>query len=287
MMGMRYYEPQSVSEAVSLLDKYKGEAKVVAGGTDLVVGMNNYHIVPKCLVNLNTISGLDCLKFKEGMGLKIGALATITSLQESEELKEKYPMIYQAANQFANPAIRNMATVGGNLCNAAPSADMAPSLIALAAKVKIAGPNGERIIPLEEFFAGAKKTVLQAGEMLVEIKVPELPSNAKGVYFKYAMKSKADLPVVGVAVVVVLDEDEICRDIKIVLSNVAPMPIRARSAEDLLKGKKADNELIEQCGQAAYDEARPRAGSTRVSAEYKKEMVKVFTKKLLREIIAK
>lgn len=285
MVDMKYYEPVNVNEAVSLFDKYKENAKVVAGGTDLVVSLNNYYVKPKCLINLNTIPDLDHIKFEKGQGVKIGALATISSLRRSKELKQKYPMIYQAANQFANPTIRNMATVGGNLCNAAPSADMAPSLVALGAKVKIAGPNGERIILLEDFFAGAKKTVLQAGEILVEIQVPELPPNTRGAYIKYAMKSKADLPVVGVAVVATVDKEKVCQDVKIVLSNVASTPIRARSAEDLLKGKKINDDLIAQCGQAAYDEARPRAGSFRVSAEYKKEMAKVFTGKLVKEII--
>lgn len=289
MASIQYFEPTSIEEAVSLLTQYKEEAKIVAGGTDLVVDMNKYLINPKYLVSINSIPNLDYIKFEQGQGVEIGATTTVAALQESSELKEKYPMIHQAACQFANMAVRNMATLGGNLCNAAPSADMAPGLIAivLGAKAKIAGPNGERIIPLEEFFVGVNKTALQTGEILVAIQVPELPNNTKCVYYKYAVKSKSDLPVVGVAVAATIEpKEKIFQDIKIALSNVAPTPMRARNAEDLLKGKKIDEALIDKCAQAAADEANPRPGSIRASAEYKKAMVKVYTKKALMEFIS-
>jgi len=286
MRDFEYFEPLTVSEATSWLAKYKGEAKVIAGGTDLLVDMKQNRIRPKCLINIRTIPDLDYISYVPE-GLRIGTLATIRALEKSTEVRQRYPIISQAASQFGNISIRNVATVGGNLCHALPSADMAPGLIGLSAKVKIVGPDGERIIPLEDFFTGSGETVLKIGELLVEIQIPPLPTNTKGVYLKYGMRGKSDLPIVGVAVVVTLEpENKVCRDIKIVLGNVAPTPIRARSAEEILRGKRIDEVIVDRCAQMASDEAHPRASSMRASPEYKKAMVKVFTKQAVRETVA-
>lgn len=287
MRDFEYFEPSTVSEATSLLAKYKEEAKIIAGGTDLLVEMKQDNIRPKYIINIKTIPGLDYIIYDAKEGLRIGALTTIRALEKSSELRRRYPVISQVASHFGNIPVRNVATLGGNLCNAVPSADTAPALIGLSARARMVGTDRERIIPLEDFFTGLGSTVLKTGEMLVEIQVPVPPANTKGVYLKYAIRGKSDLPVVGVAVVVTLEpEDKVCKDIKIVLGNVAPTPMRARSAEEIIRGKRIDEAVINSCAQAASDEAHPRPGSIRASAEYKKAMVKVFTKQAIKEAVA-
>lgn len=287
MRDFEYFEPSTVSEATSLLARYKEEAKIIAGGTDLLVEMKQDNIRPKYIINIKTIPGLDYIIYDAKEGLRIGALTTIRALEKSSELRRRYPVISQVVSHFGNIPVRNVATLGGNLCNAVPSADTAPALIGLSARARMVGTDRERIIPLEDFFTGLGSTALKTGEMLVEIQVPVPPANTKGVYLKYAIRGKSDLPVVGIAVVVTLEpEDKVCKDIKIVLGNVAPTPMRARSAEEIIRGKRIDEAVINSCAQAASDEAHPRPGSIRASAEYKKAMVKVFTKQAIKEAVA-
>ncbi|MDP2932210.1 MAG: xanthine dehydrogenase family protein subunit M [Chloroflexota bacterium] len=286
MRDFVYFEPKTISEAASLLARYKDEAKVIAGGTDLLVDMKHDRLQPKYLINIKAIPGLDYINF-DSEGLRIGALATIRALEKSAELQQKYPIISQTAHHFGSIAIRNVATIGGNLCHAVPSADTAPGLIGLSASARIMGNDGDRVVPLDYFFTGSGKTVLKTGELLVEIQVPPMPANTRGVYLKYAIRSKSDLPVVGVAVVATMEPKQgLCRDIKIALGNVAPTPIRACFAEEVIRGQQVTPALIEKCAQAAADEAHPRPGSIRASPEYKKAMVKVFTRKALEEVLA-
>lgn len=285
-MRFEYLKPTTIEESVSLLIKYDGNAKIIAGGTDLVVQMKQRVVRPKYVVDIEGISGLDYIDYNEGQGLMIGALTTIRSLETSTQLLQRYPVISQAANQLGSPAIRNLGTLGGNLCNAAPSAETAPALIGLSARAKIVGPNGERVVPLEEFFIGPGNTILKSGELLIEIQVPVTLPGTRGVYLKHGIRGTMDLAIVGVAVIMTLDpKSEICHDIKVVLGAVAPIPMRARNAEDIIRGKRIDEVLINRCAQAASDEARPIC-DVRASAEYRKEMVKVFTRRAIRETIA-
>ena len=287
MRNFEYFEPASVSEATSLLARYKDKANVIAGGTDLLVGMKQGHIGPKYVINIKAIPGLDYIDYDPEAGLSIGALTTIRTLEKSAELLQRYPAISQAARVLGSVSIRNVATLGGNLCNASPSADTVPGLIGLSAVAKIAGPDGERTVLLEDFFTGLGRTVLQTGEILIEIKVPLPPPDTRGVYIKYGIRGMSDLPIVSVAVVLTLKpEDKVCQDIKIVMGNVAPTPVRARQAEEALRGKQMDDVAILNCAQAASDEAHPRAGSIRASADYKKAMIKVFAEQAVREAMA-
>ncbi len=287
MRNFEYFEPSSVSEAVSLLAGYKDEAKVIAGGTDLLVEMKQGHIRPKYVIDIKAIPGLDYIDYDSQKGLRIGAMTTIRTLEKSAELRQRYPAISQAARVLGSVSVRNVATLGGNLCNAAPSADTAPGLIGLSARAKIAGPDGERQVLLEDFFTGLGRTVLKTGEILIEIQVPAPPPDTRGVYIKYGIRGTSDLPIVGVAAVLTLEpENKVCQDIKIVLGNVAPTPVRARRAEEAIRRKQMDDVAILNCAQAASDEARPRAGSIRASADYKKAMVKVFTEQAVRTAMA-
>ncbi|MFC1995795.1 FAD binding domain-containing protein [Chloroflexota bacterium] len=239
------------------------------------------------MVDITGISGLDYINYDEKQGLSIGTLTTIRALQTSAELQHRYPVISQAASQLGSAAIRNIGTIGGNLCNAALSAETAPALIGLSARGKIVGPDGERVTPLENFFAGPGNTILKKGELLVQIQAPVQLPNTKGAYLKHSIRGSVDLAIVGVAVIITLaPDDNVCQDIRIALGAVAPTPVRARQAEEVLKGEKVNEALINQSAQVASDEIRP-ISDIRASAEYRKEMVKVYTRRAIRQAIAK
>ena len=284
-MRFEYLEPATIEEAVSLLTKYNGRAKVIAGGTDLLVQMRQKAVKPDYVIDIVNIPGLDYINYDKKQGLSIGALTTIRSLEKSAELRMKYPVISLAASKLGSVAIRNLGTLGGNLCNAAPSAEMSPALIGLSANAKIVGPGGERIVPLENLFTGPGTTLLKKGEILAEIKVPIPSPDTKGIYLKHAIRGSIDLAIVGVAVITALEsENKACKDIKIVLGAVAPTPMRARSAEEVIEGKRIDEDLIEKSSEAASAEARP-VSDVRASADYRSEMVKVFTRRALRQVM--
>ncbi len=282
MHHFEYYDPATLTEALSLLSKYRDKAKVLAGGTDLLVAIKGKTIRPQCVISLRRIAGLNQSHFAKQGNLQMGALTTIHDIEHSPELRGRYGVIYEAARQLASFSVRNVATVGGNLCNAAPSADMAPALIALSAVAKLVSAAEERIIPLEDFFTGPGTTVLKTDELLVDIQVPVPPAHTAGAYLKLGAKGVESLAVVGVAVVLTLNsEGDVCNDARVVLGAVAPTPMRARNAEGMLKGKRIDEALIERVAQAASDESRP-INDVRSPAEYRKELVKVITKQAIR-----
>jgi len=284
-MRFEYLEPESIKEALTMLSQYQGKSKIIAGGTDVMLQVRNKVIRPECLVDITRIPGLDTIAFDDPQGVRLGALTTIRALETSVELQRKVPIISQAASQLGSVAIRNVATVGGNVCNALPSAETSQALVALSAHVRIIGPAGERTIPLEDFFLGVGKTVLQPDEILLEIIVPESPPHTFGRYIKHSPRGSIDLAIVNIAVLMTLEADrKVCRDAKIVLGAVSPTPLRAKKAEDMLKGKSLDDALIDHVAQAASDEAHPRRGSIRGSFEYKKEMVRVLTRRAIREV---
>jgi len=280
-MGFEYVEAKGLEEALSVLKELGGKARVLAGGTDLMVQIREGRVLPEVVVGLEGIEGLDYIRYEEGEGLRIGALTPIRSLERSPVLRERLPILSHAASQLGSVAIRNVGTVGGNLCNAAPSAETAPSLIAVSARARIAGPGGEREVELEEFFTGPGSTVLSPEEMLLEIRVPEPVAGTRGIYLKHGMRGTIDLAVVGVAAVLRFGPDgESCKEVRIGLGAVAPTPIRARSAEELLKGRKLTSELIEESAKAAVGDTRC-ISDVRASAEYRREMVEVFTRRAL------
>lgn len=285
-MRFDYLEPESIKEALALLSQYRGKSKIMAGGTDLMLQVRNRAIKPEYVVDITRIPGLDYITFDDHQGLRLGALTTIRALETSIELQRMFPIISQAASQLGSVAIRNVATVGGNLCNALPSAETSQALVALSAQVRIIGSGGERTVPLEGFFTGVGKTLLQPDEVLLEILVPEPAPHTAGIYIKHSPRGPIDLAIVNITVVMTMEPDhKVCRDAKIVLGAVCPTPLRARKAEDMLKGKRVDGALIDRVAQVASDEAQPRHGSIRGSFEYKKEMVRVLTGRVIREVI--
>jgi CO/xanthine dehydrogenase FAD-binding subunit len=275
-----YLSPQTVAEACSLLSKYGKSAKVIAGGTDLLVKMKERELAPQYLVGLKGINDLDYIEYDEVGGLRIGALTSNDSVAGSVVIREKFGLLSEAAAKIGTPQIRNMGTIVGNLCNAAPSADTAPPLIALGARVKLVSSKGERTVLLEEFFTGPGETVLQTNELLTEIQVPKPIPGTRGVYIKLFPRGAVDIAAVGVAVLLILSDDGTCSDAKIVLGAVAPTPVRANMAEAVIKGKQGKNGVIEEVAETAAEEARP-ISDVRCSADYRREMVKVLTRRAL------
>jgi CO/xanthine dehydrogenase FAD-binding subunit len=276
-----YLGPKTIQEACSMLSEHGDKARVIAGGTDLLVIMKTKEVTPQYVIGLRSIPNMDYIR-ADPKGLRIGALATLESLAESSVIRERFPFLADAAGKMATAQVRNMGTIGGNLCNAAPSADTAPSLICLGAMAKLAGPRGERVVPVEEFFAGPGKTVLKAGEILAEIQLPNQPAHTGGAYLKLS-RLAVDLAVVGVAALVALEgKGGTCKEARIALGAVAPTPIRAKKAEAVLQGKKINDGLIEEAGRIAAEEARPIT-DVRGSAFYRSEVIKVLTKRVIRQ----
>jgi carbon-monoxide dehydrogenase medium subunit len=286
-MRFDYLEPETIKETLAMLRQYNGKSKLIAGGTDLILQIRRKTIKPEYVIDITRIPGLDHIKSDDGQGLRFGALTTIRALERSVELQKKYPIISQAASQLGSVAIRNVATLGGNLCNALPSAETAIVLVALLAEVRVIGPGGERTLPLEDFFTGVGKTLLQPDELLLEIFVPPVVPHSSGRYIKHSPRGPIDLAIVNIAVVMTMEADKkVCRDARVVLGAVAPTPLRARKAENVLKGEKIDGALIDHAAQVASDETHPRVDSIRGSVEYKKEMVRVLTSRAIKEILA-
>ncbi len=268
-----YVEPKTVEEAMSLLDAYGGKVKVIAGGTDLLVEMKMGGIHPEYLVNISRIPALRYLS--EVKGLRIGALTSFRDIERSEAIREKYTALFEAAQSVSSVQIKNMGTIGGNLCHGSPAADSAPPLIVFASKVKLVDKNRERIVPLEDFFRGPGETVLLPGELLVEVQVAELSGQAGSVFLKMGRVS-ADLAKVSVAVAIER-EGEICKDCRIALGAVSKTVLRTKKAEEILKGKKFGEKTVEKASRQASEEIQPIT-DIRSTAWYRKEVSRILVR---------
>ena len=250
-----YIAPRTLVEACSLLAEHPKEALALAGGTDLLVKMKQRRIVPRYVVNLKAISGIDYITYDEKDGLRIGALTTVQLLKNSITVRRHCKILAQAAGVESSVQIRNVATLGGNIANASPAADAPLALIALGASLVLTRAGGMREVPLENFFVGPGKTVLHPGEVISEIHVPPLPPRTGGAYLKHAIR-RTDIAIVSVAVVVRLGE-EVCDEAKIALGSVAPTAFRAKRAEQSLTGKRITAELAGEAARLAMEESRP------------------------------
>ena len=283
-MRFEYLQPGTMKEALALLDQYGSDARILAGGTDLMLKMEAKVLKPKYVIDISGIAELSYIKPDGNKGLSIGALTTVSDIAKSEVIKKQFPLLAQAAGLLGSMAVRNVATLGGNICNAAPSAENAPALLCLNAKVKIVGPKGERVIPLEEFFTGPGATVLAPNEILVEFQIPAAKPNARGVYLKHSHRGSIDLSTVGVAAVASFDGNKKCEDVKIALGAVAATPIRAKKAEGMLKGKTLDEKTIEAAACAAAEDSSCIT-DVRASAEYRADMVIAYTRRALQMVM--
>jgi len=275
MIRFEYFEPTTLGEAAALLSHYGARAQPLAGGTDLLVELKEQLRRADCVVNIKRIPGMDGLSYNPREGLRIGALVTAREIELSRFVLEHYPNLVQAVRELGSIQVRNRATIVGNVCRASPSADTLPPLIADGGRIEVFGEKGARALALEEFFTGPGKTVLAPGELATAIVLPPPAPRTGKVYLKHGRRKAMELATVGVAVSLTLDSD-----VRIVLGAVAPTPIRARAAEDVLRNRKLDEALIQKAAKAAEDESRP-ISNVRASAEYRRDMVGVLVRRAL------
>jgi carbon-monoxide dehydrogenase medium subunit len=278
---MDYFEPRSVGEALALLGKYGERAKVIAGGTDVMVDVK-YKEEPDCLVNIKRIPGMR--EIEEGPdGLRIGALVTIREIETNRLVRERLPVLWEACHQFASLQIRNTATLGGNVCRASPSGETLAPLLVLEARARVSFPDGEKTLPLGSFFQGPGQTALGAAGILTGVEIPWPPAESRGTYLKHAVRGAMDIAMVGIAVLLVPASDrESIADARLGLGAVAPTPIRARKAEALLRGKKLDRALAREAGEVAASEASPITDQ-RASDEYRGWIVAALARRGLEQ----
>jgi carbon-monoxide dehydrogenase medium subunit len=302
MKRFEYLKPKTLDEALALLNQFGKKATLIAGGTDVIVLVKQKNISPDVLISLQGIPGLDQIQY-DGT-LRIGPMVTHRAIEKSEWIRKQFSALADAVDVLGSVQIRNVATIGGNICTAAPSADTVAPLLALGAQVKVKGAKSERTIPIDQFFTGPGETVLLQGEILTEISIPSPPPNTGSAYWKHQRRQALDLPILGVAVFLSLnkatvtcpdllcttspistvlhslEEDELgCKEIRIALGVAAPTPMRATKAEALLRGKKISDELLEEVAETAAKEAQPR-DSIRGEAWYRRDMIKVLVKRM-------
>jgi len=276
--SFEYFRPETVSEAIALLKEHGDGAKILSGGQSLIPMMKIRLARPEYLIDINRLANLQYIK-EEGGFLKIGGLTREADLETSSLIRSKYPIILDTAAMIADPQVRNLATVGGNLAHGDPANDHPATMLALGAEIIATGQGGERIIPITGFFLSVFTTALEHGEILTEIRIPIPPSGSGGAYFKLERKV-GDFATVGVAAQVTLDGSGVCRRAGIGLTNVGATPIKAVRAEGILVGKTIDERQISQAAQLAAEEAEP-SSDLRGPAEYKVSMVRELTKRAL------
>src|SRR5271169_4666300 len=280
--SFEYLRPKSLPEAIALLEQYGDDAKILSGGQSLIPMMKLRLARPGYLIDINRISGLSHIQ-EQGGYLKIGGLTREAELEASPLVRAKYPIIIDTAHVIADPQVRNLATVGGNLAHGDPANDHPATMVALGAQVVATGPKGERVIPIEDFFLTLFSTALQHDEILTEIRIPIPPPRSGGAYLKLERKV-GDFATAAVAVQLTLDNKGACQKVGIGLTNVGPTPVKARRAEAFLQGKKLDEATIRQAAQLAADEAEPSA-DLRGPVEYKKGLVKELAKRALQRAL--
>jgi len=267
-----YLAPKTLDEALSLLDNYKDKsARILSGGTDLLVKMKTIDLKTDYLINIKNIPELNFIDTANG--LKIGAAVPLSHVEKVEKVQERYPALYEGIKSMAAIAVRNMGTIAGNICNASPAADTVPPLIAYGAEVKLASKRGERTVLVEDFITGVGKTVIEADEMITQVNIPEIKKGT-GSAFSKKSRVKADIAKINLAVYLER-EDNICKDCKIVLGSVAVKAIRAKEAEGLLKGQTVSTSLIDKITKKASEEIKP-IDDIRSSAEYRTEIARVM-----------
>jgi carbon-monoxide dehydrogenase medium subunit len=282
MKNFEYHNPGSISAACKLLKKYKGKAYLLAGGTDLIPKMYHRQLAADHVINIKSIPGLKSISYNKKGSLILGPLVNFNEIIYSELVNKFHPILVEVSKKIASHQIRNLATVGGNLCNAAPSADSAPILIALDTQVTITGPTGsERVVALEKLFTGPGQTELGQGEMLTKIIIPTLKSNTGMAYIKQTTRQALEIAIVGIAGLIQLDNKKNkCISCRVVIGACAPTPLRIQSAEERLIGKKITEKILLQASIEASNTVQPIT-DIRGSDSYRREMVRVQCKRVL------
>ncbi len=276
--NFKYSSPADLREAMDLLQQAEMNTFLLAGGTDLLVQMRRGKTHPAHVIDLKRIPGLEYASKEDRATLRIGALSSLSYVEKALRTSPSHSILADAAASIGSVQIRNKGTIGGNLCNASPSADMAPPLLVFDAQVLIHSARGKRLIPLRDFFYAPGKTVLARNEVVTEIQVPFPPAPAGAACLKLSRRRGMDLPIVGVACLLSLDSNSRCSHVRIALGAVAPTPIRATKAEEVTLGERITDRLIEQVSRITAEESTP-ISDLRASAEYRIEMIKVLVRR--------
>jgi carbon-monoxide dehydrogenase medium subunit len=284
MTPFEYRTPKSLKEVHANLKEFGSDAKLVAGGTALIIMMKQRLVRPSCLISLRSVRGLNGIELQNG-GLRIGGLATHRQLETSPLIRRRLPMLAETYHHVATLRVRNMATVGGGLAHADPNQDPPPSLIALGATLKATSANGSRVIPMDEFFKDYYETVLNPDEVITEVMVPKLPPNSGAAYLKFLPRTADDYATVSAAAVLTLDKsNKTIADVRIALGSVGVTPIRATAAEAVLRGQPLKTEAFAEAGEKAKEAVDP-ISDFRGSAGYKKDMAAVFVRRALEKAL--
>ncbi len=281
MRRFEYFAPQSLDEAVTLLREHGDGAKLVAGGTDLLVQMKEGEARPSAVISLHALPDLRGIQFDDAQGLRIGSGVDLASVAAFPAVRDRYAALAEGAGIVGSVQTRNMGTIGGNIANAAPSADTAPPLLVLDAIAEITGPEGSREVPIDGFFVGPEQTVLDPQEILVAFRLPTPPAGTGSVYRRHTPRKAMDVAVVGVGVRITLTPDgNTIQDARLSLGAVAPTPIRAKQAKQALTGQAPSDGLLGQAADLAQSEASP-VSDVRGSAEFRRHLVGVMTRRCL------
>jgi carbon-monoxide dehydrogenase medium subunit len=276
-----YLKPGTVKEALTLLTDHVDECKIVCGGQSLLIPMRQGLLVTEYLIDIKGLDELSYIKYDAKEGLKLGATTTHRAIEKSDVIKKHYPVLALMEERLASIQTRNWGTIGGNLAHADAAGDPAPVLITLGAKVKVASAKGERVIPLEEFYTDLFESAMEHDEMIIEILIPPPAAKMGAAYQKFNLLQN-DMGVVGVAVTMVADANGTCKDARIVLGNAGVTPIKAKSAEAVLIGKKITDKLFAEAGEAAAGDADP-VGDIHASEDFRRHLIKVLTKRMAKQ----
>ncbi len=283
MDGDEYLALKNLDEVFKALEGFEGQAKFIAGGTNVIPGMRAGVISPELLVDISDLKDLEHIREEEGT-ISIGALTTISEVSSSSIIRKQGPILSSAAGLLGNPLTRNRATIGGNIADASPAAAMAPPVLAMEALLLTDRPGGRgRKIPIDQFFLGPNKTVLEEDEIITRITFPIPKDPLKGSHFKLGLRNSMAISVVSIAVMLEMD-DKVCKKARVALGSVAPKPIRAYGVEQRLEGGEMDQEVIEECSDIVKGEISP-ISDIRASAEYRKLAASVLLKRTIQEAL--
>jgi len=281
MTSYDYYQPESLGEAFRL-KKDHPKTLYISGGTDLMVRIKKNELRPQALISLRSIPALSGIE--NGKRIRIGAMTSISDLIKNPWMHEKYPVLIQAAHAMGNVQIRNVATIGGNLCNSSPAADMAPPLLVLEAKVKLQSDKKSRELPLDNFFLGPGETLLSSGEILSDILLDPTQPNTRALFLKKG-RTRMDLALASVAALIRTEGSQ-CLKARVAVGSVAPAPMRLTEVEALLEGEELSHELLDEARELAYRCVSP-ISDVRCSADYRRHLVGILVKRALKTLSEK
>ena len=281
MNQFKYISPKTKEEVLEILKQEKSEACIVAGCSNVIPYIKDKIISKKLLVDISGIEELNYIKKSEGK-LCIGATTTISDLINSKIIREECNILYQAAEQFADPTIRNSATIGGNLADASPAADVAPPLLVLDAVLEVESTDGKREVSLKSFFVGPRKTILHDDEMITSIKIKDDSINKNGCFIKLGLRQAMAISLATVALILKVEKDKVA-DVRIAMGSIAPTPLRLIKVEGFLKNKKINDELIEGAIEKVREEVKP-IGDVRASAEYRRYISGILFKRAFKKL---